>query len=175
MRSAPPTTRPARISARAAWSTPCRTTRRFSSRTTTTTTRPRAASSPGAAQQNQAEERLLKVIDLVRQQKLDAALQAAASLTSDVPHFQAAQLVYADLLRYKTGHAGAVPAAPVPQAVPILVKHAPVAAAAGTSAPLAGAGVASVATAACFERAATSFNRDAIAPAAAAVVPGTKR
>lgn len=35
MRSAPPTTRPVRISARAAWSTPCRTTRRFSSRTTT--------------------------------------------------------------------------------------------------------------------------------------------
>lgn len=93
----------------------------------------RAASSPGAAQQNQAEERLLKVIDLVRQQKLDAALQAAASLTSDVPHFQAAQLVYADLLRYKTGHAGAVPAAPVPQAVPILVKHAPVAAAAAAA------------------------------------------
>ncbi|MFG5780190.1 L,D-transpeptidase family protein [Comamonas sp. J-3] len=89
----------------------------------------RAASSPVAASHGNAEERLLKVIDLVRQQKLDASLQAAASLTSDVPHFQAAQLVYADLLRYKTGHAGALPAAPVQQAVPVLVKHAPAVAA----------------------------------------------
>lgn len=88
----------------------------------------RAVSRPVAASHSNAEERLLKVIDLVRQQKLDAALQAAASLTSDVPHFQAAQLVYADLLRYKTGHAGALPAVPVQQAVPVLVKHAPAAA-----------------------------------------------
>lgn len=42
-RSAPPTTKPAHTSARAAWSTPYRPTLRFSSRTTTTTTRRRAA------------------------------------------------------------------------------------------------------------------------------------
>lgn len=43
MRSAPLTTKPARISARAVWSIPYRPTLRFSSRTTTTITRPRAA------------------------------------------------------------------------------------------------------------------------------------
>lgn len=54
-----------------------------------------------------AEARLLRVIQLVEGQELDAALQAAAQLTEDVPNFLAAQLVYADLLRFKTGrHAG---------------------------------------------------------------------
>lgn len=54
-----------------------------------------------------AEERLLRVLQLVEWQELDAALQAAAELTEDIPNFLAAQLVYADLLRFKTGrHAG---------------------------------------------------------------------
>ena len=72
-----------------------------------------------------AEARLLKVIDLVQQQKLNVALQEAARLTSDVPHFQAAQLVYADLLRYKTGQAGAFSPAPLPEAGAVRVKHTP--------------------------------------------------
>ncbi|MGB3070745.1 MAG: L,D-transpeptidase family protein [Ottowia sp.] len=52
---------------------------------------------------NNAEARLLGVIELIEGKQLDAALQAAAKLTADVPNFQAAQLVYADLLRFKTG------------------------------------------------------------------------
>ena len=107
---------------------------------TAKTSKPAARAAIAKLPHADAEERLLKVIDLVRQQKLNAALQAAASLTADVPNFQAAQLVYADLLRYKTGHAGALPAAPVvaaQAAAPMLVKHAPQAApaAAPTAAP----------------------------------------
>ncbi len=60
-----------------------------------------------AAVPTTAEARLLRVIQLVEGQELDAALQAAAQLTEDIPNFLAAQLVYADLLRFKTGrHAG---------------------------------------------------------------------
>ncbi len=93
---------------------------------------------PQAIAHADAEARLLKVIALVQQQKLDDALKAAASLTADVPTFQAAQLVYADLLRYKTGKPGAIAAAPTPEAAAIRVKHTPAAAAAlaaSTSAP----------------------------------------
>ncbi|MGF6213498.1 hypothetical protein ABIE32_003383 [Comamonas sp. 4034] len=85
---------------------------------------PVAAAVPAAIHAS-AEARLLKVIDLVQQQKLDVALQEASRLTSDVPHFQAAQLVYADLLRYKTGHAGALSPAPLPEAGAMRVKHTP--------------------------------------------------
>lgn len=85
---------------------------------------PEAAVAPAAVHAG-AEARLLKVIDLVQQQKLDMALQEASRLTLDVPHFQAAQLVYADLLRYKTGHAGALSPAPLPEVVAMRVKHTP--------------------------------------------------
>ncbi|WP_157667537.1 L,D-transpeptidase family protein [Comamonas serinivorans] len=57
-----------------------------------------------------AEARLLAVIRLVENQQLNAALLAVASLTHDVPNFQAAQLVYADLLRFKAGKVGDAPA-----------------------------------------------------------------
>jgi hypothetical protein len=57
-----------------------------------------------------AEARLLAVIGLIEQQDLDAALKAVASLTADVPNFQAAQLVYADLLRFKSGKTMKAPA-----------------------------------------------------------------
>lgn len=50
-----------------------------------------------------AEGKLLAVIGLIEQQRLDEALEAAARLTADLPNFQAAQLVYADLLRFKSG------------------------------------------------------------------------
>ncbi|MEG0923214.1 MAG: L,D-transpeptidase family protein [Comamonas sp.] len=85
-----------------------------------------AAKVPKVSVQSDAEARLLKVIALVQQQKLDDALKAAASLTADVPTFQAAQLVYADLLRYKTGKPGSMAAAPVSEAAAIRVKHTPV-------------------------------------------------
>ncbi len=68
------------------------------------------------------EGRLLAVIGMIEQQRLDAALEAAASLTADVPNFQAAQLVYADLLRFKSGKL-AEPASPGGN---MLVRHAPV-------------------------------------------------
>ena len=57
-----------------------------------------------------AESRLLGVIQQIERQQLDAALQAAAKLTADVPNFQAAQLVYADLVRLKAGKPGALAA-----------------------------------------------------------------
>ena len=90
---------------------------------------------PQAIKHGDAEARLLKVIGLVQQQKLDDALKAAASLTADVPTFQAAQLVYADLLRYKTGKTGALAAAPLPEVAAIHVKHTPAAAIAAAAPP----------------------------------------
>lgn len=78
------------------------------------------------ARQPDAEERLVQIIALVQSQQLDKALKAAASLTADVPHFQAAQLVYADLLRFRAGQPGALTAAAVPQQARVMpVKHAP--------------------------------------------------
>lgn len=68
-----------------------------------------------------AEERLLQAIEMVGQQNLDGALKAVAALTSEVPNFRAAHLVYADLLRFKTGRMVSAPA-PVGG---MLVKHAP--------------------------------------------------
>lgn len=76
-----------------------------------------------------AEARLLSVIELIEHRQLDAALQAAAKLTADVPNFQAAQLVYADLLRFRTGKPGLL-ASQVPSTA------APSLSAAGTRAPV---------------------------------------
>jgi lipoprotein-anchoring transpeptidase ErfK/SrfK/ketosteroid isomerase-like protein len=91
--------------------------------------KPKAA----GASQSQAEARLLAIIRQVEQRDLDGALKAAADLTADVPNFRAAQLVYADLLRFKTGRgsevlAGTPVAAPAPAAAGgartgVLVKH----------------------------------------------------
>jgi len=91
---------------------------------------PRAAAQAGAATANirqpDAEERLVQIIALVQNQQLDQALKAAASLTADVPHFQAAQLVYADLLRFRSGQPGALtPAAVAERAAMLPVKHVP--------------------------------------------------
>ncbi|MCD2512137.1 L,D-transpeptidase family protein [Comamonas endophytica] len=82
-----------------------------------------AAAKPAAPAPASAEARLLQVIDLVRRQELDAALQAAARLTADVPNFRAAQLVYADLLRFKTGRATSWAGAPASEVTELLVKH----------------------------------------------------
>jgi len=72
-----------------------------------------------------AEARLLHVIELVKRQELDAALRAAAQLTTDIPNFRAAQLVYADLLRFKTGRATGWAGAPAPEVMALLAKHTP--------------------------------------------------
>jgi lipoprotein-anchoring transpeptidase ErfK/SrfK len=67
-----------------------------------------AAHAKAPVPQSQAEARLLAIIRQVEQRDLDGALKAAADLTAEVPNFRAAQLVYADLLRFKTGRAGEV-------------------------------------------------------------------
>ena len=72
-----------------------------------------------------AEARLLEIIQLVKRQDLDAALKAAAQLTADVPNFRAAQLVYADLLRFKTGRMTGWANAPTSEVTQLLVKHVP--------------------------------------------------
>lgn len=82
-------------------------------------------SRPAAAQPavpSKAEARLLEVIQLLEQRNLDGALKAAADLTAEVPHFRAAQLVYADLLRFKAGRMGGAVAAQA-GAGSLLVKH----------------------------------------------------
>lgn len=56
-----------------------------------------------------AEARLLDIVRLVEQQKLDEALKAAERLTADVPNFHAAQLVYGDLLRFRSGRIARLP------------------------------------------------------------------
>ncbi len=85
-----------------------------------------AKAAPQPLINSDAEERLLKVIALVQQQQLNAAIKAAASLTADIPHFQAAQLVYADLLRYRSGK-GPLPTLPVAAADKvILTQYTPV-------------------------------------------------
>jgi lipoprotein-anchoring transpeptidase ErfK/SrfK len=50
------------------------------------------------------ESRLIHIYRAIGQQQTDIALDAAASLTHDVPGFRLAQLVYADLLSARTGN-----------------------------------------------------------------------
>jgi lipoprotein-anchoring transpeptidase ErfK/SrfK len=50
------------------------------------------------------ESRLIGIYRAIGQQQTDVALDAAASLTHDVPGFRLAQLVYADLLSARTGN-----------------------------------------------------------------------
>lgn len=64
-----------------------------------------------SAVQPEPEVRLLQVITQVERGQLDEAIKLAARLTEDVPNFKLAQLVYADLLRYRAGRfqgAGAI-------------------------------------------------------------------
>ena len=58
------------------------------------------------------ESRLIVIYRAIGQQQTDIAIDAAASLTHDVPGFRLAQLVYADLLSARSGNmAGFGPAA----------------------------------------------------------------
>ena len=92
-------------------------------------TRPAAVKSVKKLQQapqKQPEARLLEVIALVDKGQLDAAIKVAGQLTQDVPNFRVAQLVYADLLRYRTGRfkgPGAIVAQSRPATGTMLVKH----------------------------------------------------
>lgn len=76
-----------------------------------------AGKSAGGVANHDAETRLLAVIQLIERQQLDAAIKAAASLTADVPNFRAAQLVYADLLRFRSGRSASGSAMPAPSAL----------------------------------------------------------
>ncbi len=101
----------------------------------------RAAVSPAviastlAAVPGTAEARLLRVIQLIEWQELDAAMHAVAQLTEDVPNFRAAQLVYADLLRFKTGRHAGLATSPVPGIAELKVKSSPYAPNAGNEPP----------------------------------------
>lgn len=84
-----------------------------------------AKAAHGSTRQNpDAELRLLQIITQVGRGNLNEALNAAAQLTEDVPNFQLAQLVYADLLRFRTGHFKEGGAVNAPAGVR-LVKHSP--------------------------------------------------
>ena len=56
-----------------------------------------------SVKQRDDERRLLNIIAQVERKDLNGALISASELTNDVPNFHAAQLVYADLLRFKSG------------------------------------------------------------------------
>ncbi len=61
------------------------------------------------------ESRLINIYRAIGQQQTDIAIDAAASLTHDVPGFRLAQLVYADLLSARMGNSTRF-GAPVPMA-----------------------------------------------------------
>lgn len=50
-----------------------------------------------------AEQRLVAILAQIERREINAALRAVAELTEEVPNFRAAQLLYADLLRMRTG------------------------------------------------------------------------
>lgn len=50
-----------------------------------------------------AEQRLVEILAQIERRELNTAFRAVTELTEEVPHFRAAQLVYADLLRLRTG------------------------------------------------------------------------
>ena len=62
--------------------------------------------------QGSPESRLIGIYRAIGQQRTDLAIDAAASLTHDVPSFRLAQLVYADLLSARIGRTAAFGAAP---------------------------------------------------------------
>lgn len=80
------------------------------------------AAHDGVKQNPDTELRLLQIITLVGQGNLSEAIKASAQLTEDVPNFQLAQLVYADLLRFRSGHFKEGRAINVPAGA-MLVKH----------------------------------------------------
>lgn len=64
---------------------------------------PALASGTTAEQEAQAEARLVEILAQIERREINQAFRAVAELTQEVPTFRAAQLLYADLLRLRTG------------------------------------------------------------------------
>lgn len=56
-----------------------------------------------ANEQARAEARLLEILAQIERREINQAFRAVAELTEEIPSFRAAQLLYADLLRLRTG------------------------------------------------------------------------
>lgn len=54
-------------------------------------------------QQTHAEKRLVEILALIEHRKINEAFRAVSELTEEVPNFRAAQLLYADMLRMRSG------------------------------------------------------------------------
>lgn len=52
-----------------------------------------------------AEKRLVEILAQIERREINEAFRAVAELTQEIPNFRAAQLLYADLLRLRTGGA----------------------------------------------------------------------
>lgn len=61
------------------------------------------ASDHSAQQQAMAEARLVEILGQIERREINEAFRAVGALTAEVPTFRAAQLLYADLLRLRTG------------------------------------------------------------------------
>lgn len=60
----------------------------------------------GSAQElAQAEKRLVEILAQIERREINEAFRAVTALTQEVPNFRAAQLLYADMLRLRTGAA----------------------------------------------------------------------
>ena len=51
----------------------------------------------------QAEQRLVAILAQIERHEINAAFRAVKALTEEIPNFRAAQLLYADMLRLRTG------------------------------------------------------------------------
>ena len=54
-------------------------------------------------EQTRAEKRLVEILALIERREINEAFRAVTALTQEVPNFRAAQLLYADMLRLRTG------------------------------------------------------------------------
>lgn len=63
------------------------------------------AQSTSAADLARAEKRLVEILGQIERREINEAFRAVAELTAEVPTFRAAQLLYADMLRLRTGAA----------------------------------------------------------------------
>lgn len=59
--------------------------------------------SHAANEQTRAEQRLVEILAQIERREINEAFRAVAELTEEIPHFRAAQLLYADMLRLRTG------------------------------------------------------------------------
>lgn len=62
-------------------------------------------SSTSPEQRVQAEKRLVEILAKIERHEINEAFRAVKALTEEVPNFRAAQLLYADMLRLRTGSA----------------------------------------------------------------------